>query len=141
MSDSKTSFKIESLPKPEGQSNHTRWAGAIKLALKAYKLWSIADGTKPRPITETKKGKEPGESESTAEDQVKWQEQDDQAKAVIMLSVMVDDLTTVTDAASAQAAWQALKDLYDRETVNTTINLLKNISERRSEERRVGKEC
>lgn len=35
------------------------------------------------------------------------------------------DLTTVTDAASAQEAWPALKDLYDHETVNTTINLLK----------------
>ena len=69
MSDSKISFKIESLPKPEGQSNYT---GAVKLALKAYMLWSIMDGTKPRPVTETEKGKEPGESESTAEDQVKW---------------------------------------------------------------------
>ena len=39
MSDSKISFKIESLPKLEGQSNYTRWAGAIKLALKAYKLY------------------------------------------------------------------------------------------------------
>ena len=103
MSDSKISFKIESLPKLEGQSDYTG------LALKAYKLWSIIDGTKPRPVTETEKGKEPGESESTAEDQVKWQQQDDQAKAVIMFSVMADDLTTVTDAASAQAAWQALK--------------------------------
>ena len=126
----KLSFKIENLPKLEGQSNYTRWAGAIKLALKAYKLWSIVDGTKPRPRTETEKGKEPGVL-STAEDQVKWQEQDDQAKAVIMFSVMADDLTTVTDAASAQVAWQALKDLYDRETVNTIINLFKNVTERK----------
>ena len=37
----------------------------------------------------------------------------------------------LTDATSAQAAWQALKDLYDRETVNTTINLLKNVTERK----------
>ena len=70
MSDSKISFKIESLPKLKGQSNYTHWAGAIKLALKAYKLWSIVDGTKPLPTTETEKGKEPGESKSTAEDQV-----------------------------------------------------------------------
>ena len=131
MSDSKISFKIESLPQLEGQSNYTRWAGAIKLALKAYKLWSIIDGTKPRPITKTEKGKESEESKSTAEDQVSWQEQDDQAKAVIMFSVMADDLMTVTDTASAHAAWQALQDLYDRETVNTTINLLKNVTERK----------
>ena len=39
--------------------------------------------------------------------------------------------TTVTDAASAKEAWQALKDLYGRETVNTTINLLKNVAERK----------
>ena len=123
MPDPKTLFKIESLPSLEGR---------INLALKAYKLWSTVDSTKPRPITETEKGKEPGESESsTVEDQVKWQEQGDQAKAVIMFSLMADGLTTVTDAASAQAAWQALKDLYDRETVNTTINLLKNVTERK----------
>jgi len=48
-----------------------------------------------------------------------------------MFSVMADDLTTVTDATTAHEAWQALKDLYDRKTVNTTINLLKNISERK----------
>ena len=47
-----------------------------------------------------------------------------------MFSIMADDLTTVTDATSVQAAWQALKDLYDRKTVNTTINLLKNVTER-----------
>ena len=112
MSDSKISFKIESLPKPEGLSNYTRWAGAINLALKAYKLWS---STKPRPTTETEKGKEPGESESsTVEDQVKWHEQGDQAEAVIMFSLLANDLTTVTDAASAQAAWQAQRPLRPR---------------------------
>ena len=133
MSDSKISFKIKSLPKLEGQSNYTRWVGAIRLALKAYKLWSIVDGTKPRPTTvATEKGKEQetGEPSGSDEDQVKWQEQDDRAKAVIMFSVMADDLTTVTDAATAHEAWQALKDLYDRKMVNTTINLL-NISERK----------
>ena len=35
---------------------------------------------------------------------------------------------------SAQAAWQAHKDLYARETVNTIINLLKKISERKLSE-------
>ena len=48
-----------------------------------------------------------------------------------MFSVIDDDLTTITDAASAHAAWQAFKDLYDRKTVNTTINLLKNVTERK----------
>ena len=55
-------------------------------------LMTVTDATSP---------KEPGES-STAEDQVKWQEQDDQAKAVIMFSAMADDLTTVTDATSSR---------------------------------------
>ena len=66
----------------------------------------------------------------SAEDYIKWQEQDDQAKAATVFSVLADDLTRVTDAASAQA-WQALKDLYDRETVNTTLNLRKNVTERK----------
>ena len=48
-----------------------------------------------------------------------------------MFSVPADDLTTVTDTASAQAAWQALQDLYDRKTVNTTIYLLQNVTERK----------
>ena len=92
-------------------------------------MWSIVNGTKTRPIRKGKE-QEPEEPSGSDEDQVKWQEQDDQAKAVIMFSVMVDDLTTVTDAATAHEGWQALKDLYDCETVNTTINLLKNILER-----------
>ena len=131
----KISFKIESLPKLEGQTNYTRWAGAIKLALKAYELWSVVDGSKPRPIIIhiEDKGKEVAteETSESAKDLAEWQEQDDQAKAVIMFSVLADDLTTVTDAASTQEAWLALKDLYDRETVNTTINLLKSVTERK----------
>ena len=43
------------------------------------------------------------ESPGSAEDHIKWQEQDGQAKAAIMFSVLADDLTTVTDAASALA--------------------------------------
>ena len=65
-----------------------------------------------------------------AEDHIKWQEQSHQAKAIIMFPVPADDFTRVTDAAPAQEAWQALKDLYDREPVNTTHNLLKNVTER-----------
>ena len=41
----------------------------------------------------------------------KWRKNDSKAKAVIMFSVLADDLTIVTDAASAKEAWQALKDL------------------------------
>ena len=48
-----------------------------------------------------------------------------------MFSVLDDDLTTVTDAASSKEAWQALKDLYDRDTINTAINLFKNATERK----------
>ena len=82
---------------------------------------------------EAEKGKEAdtGEPHRAAEEQAKWRKNDSQAKAVIMFSVPADDLTTVADAASAKEAWQALKDLYDRETVNTTINLLKNVTERK----------
>lgn len=48
----KLAFKIEALPKLEGQSNHTCWAGAIRLTLKTYEFWDIADGTRERPIEE-----------------------------------------------------------------------------------------
>ena len=47
-----------------------------------------------------------------------------------MFSVLDDDLTTVTDATSSKEAWEALKDLHDRDTVST-INLLKNATERK----------
>ena len=49
----------------------------------------------------------------------------------MMFSVLAGDLTTVIDATSSKEAWQALKDLYGRDTVNTTISLLKSISERK----------
>ena len=128
MSD-KIAFKIESLPKLEGLSNYTRWAGALRLTLEAYDLWDIVDGTREQPPTPSSdKGKE---KETSAEEVAKWRKLDSKAKATIMFSVLDDDLTTVTDAASSKEAWQALKDLYDRDTVNTTINLLKNVTERK----------
>ena len=99
------------------------------MALKAYKLWSIVNVTKTRPTIETEKEIEG--SYGTAEDKVRWQEQGDQAEAVIMFSVLAHDLTTVTDAASAQDAWQALKGFYDPETINTTTHLPQNVTERK----------
>ena len=126
MSD-KIAFKIESLPKLEGLSNYTRWAGALRLTLEAYDLWDIVDGTREHPTT-SDNGKE---KESSAEEVAKWRKLDSKAKATIMFSVLDDDLTTVTDAASSKEAWQALGDLDDCDTVNTTINLLKNITERK----------
>ena len=53
------------------------------------------------------------------------------AKSTVMFSVLDDNLTTVADATSSKEAWQALKDLYDHGTVNATINLLKNVTERK----------
>ena len=61
---------------------------------------------KPRPIiteSEEEKEVETGESASSAEGRIKWQEQDGQAKAAIMFFVFADDLTSATDIASAQA--------------------------------------
>ena len=71
---------------------------------------------------------ETGESSGSAEDHIKWQEQDDQAKAATMSPALADDLTMVTDAASAQGARYSLKTFYGRETANTTINLLKDVT-------------
>ena len=123
----KITFKIESLPKLEGLSNYTRWAGAYRLTLEAGNLWDIIDGTRERPAHSSDKGKEL--EKVLAEDVAKWRKLDSRAKATIMFSVLDDDLTTVMDAATSKEAWQALKDLYDRDTVNTTINLLKNVTE------------
>ena len=65
MSD-KMVFKIESLPKLEGLSNYTRWAGALRLTLEAYDLWDIVDRTRERPpMHPSDKGKE---GESSAEE-------------------------------------------------------------------------
>ena len=93
MSD-KMSFKIESLPKLEGLSNYTRWAGALRLTLEAYDLWDIVDGTRERPTPSSEKGKKPqtGETSGTAEEVSKWRKYDSKAKATIMFSVLDDDL-------------------------------------------------
>ena len=48
-----------------------------------------------------------------------------------MFSILADDLTIVTDVGSAQDAWQALKGLYNRGTVNATIHLLQNVTKRK----------
>ena len=53
----KLPFKIETLPKLEGQTDYARWADVIKLALEAYDLWDIFDGTRKRPILESEKGR------------------------------------------------------------------------------------
>ena len=47
------------------------------------------------------KGKE---EESSSEEVAKWRKLDSKAKAAIMFSVLDDDLTTVTDAASSKEA-------------------------------------
>ena len=53
-----------------------------------------------------------------------------------MLNTAVDHtiLPNIATLDTAANAWQALKDLYDRETPNTTITLLKTVLSRKLED-------
>jgi len=137
-----TSLKFDNLPKFLGQFNCVLWSNAWRIAFKACRQWNIVNGdtVRPRSVSDSK-GKETGIEFSTTgtattsqitEDE--WETVNNQAHYMLNTAVDHTILHNIASTETAADAWKILKNLYDRETANTTITLLKTILERKLED-------
>ena len=95
------------------------------------------DIVRPRRISDSQGTETAGESSTTGtaptsqitEDE--WDTVNNQAHHMLNTAVDHTILHNIASTKTAAGAWKILKDLYDRETVNTTITLLKTILDHR----------
>jgi hypothetical protein len=124
-----------------GQSNYVLWSNAWKIAFKACRWWNIVNGEIVRPGSNLdRKEKETEESSTTGTAIVsqitndEWDIVNNQAHHMHNTAVDHAILPNIANTETAADAWKTLKDLYDRDTANTTITLLKTVLDRKLED-------
>lgn len=100
-------FKVAPL---EGSSNYRTWKFSMKMVLMAKELWSIVDGTEPKPD-----GEKPG---------VVWEKRAQKALAIISLSLTPTEQQHIIDCTLPTAAWDILERLYEGKGRNRKFMLL-----------------
>lgn len=107
-----STFRFDGLSKLRGQSNYVRWANEWKLSLDAADWWEVVSGEETKP-TEEKKLKE-------------WKQINKCAHATLLLATIDSLRPIVSGATDAAAAWQALKNKFDKENPMATSTILHN---------------
>ena len=131
------SLKFNNLPKLLGQSNYILWANAWKVAFRANRWWSIISGELKKPTAKGKEGTSSSESTSTSKSEItidNWEVVNAQAHHMHNAAVDHTIQPNIATLDTAANAWQALKDLYNREMPNTTITILKTVLNRKLED-------
>jgi len=130
---SRRNAKFEHIPKLSGQSNYLIWSNACEIAFHACKWWGIVNGTiaQPEDPEETGTSKASASATTAPITPDEWYDINFQALHALNTSVDPSILPNIVQLRSAPEAWTTLKNLYDRETNNTTITLLKTIVDRK----------
>ena len=136
-----TSLKFDNLTKLLGQSNYVLWSNAWKIAFKVCQWWNIVNGKIVRPGStldrKEKETEEPTTNSTVCILQItddEWDIVNNQAHHMLNTAVDHTILPTIANTDTAADEWKTLKDLYDRDTANTTITLLKTILNRKLED-------
>ena len=110
-------FKLDpsSLPKLSSRGdNFTEWRSAWTIALKYAGLWPVVSGKLPRPTDTT--------------EAAIWDEGDNKALVMILLSVHSDLTMTVATADTSPRAWNVLAERFDRDTGHLAIHLFRALT-------------
>ncbi|KHJ33812.1 hypothetical protein EV44_g3241 [Erysiphe necator] len=108
-------LKFDRLPILTGSENYRRWAGSWEIASDAMGLLEVLTGEMPKP-------------EQSSENFKIWKNANKQLRGAILNAVDETLQTVVIDHQTAKEAWDQFKSRYDRETSNSTIDLLKSIT-------------
>jgi hypothetical protein len=120
------SIKFENRPKLTGSDDYQLWRGAWEIAFDARGWLEVVDGTQPQ----ISKGKDVESFTSTAIVD-EWTLINKRARVALVQGISAEHLPIIISNTTAHGAWQALKDQYNRDTGNTTISLLKTITDTR----------
>ena len=89
--------------------NYIHWKFRMEYNFRSRKLWSIVNGERVRPSDE------PGRKE--------WDELDEEARQVIVMTVNDEQNTYLFDETSAHGMWNKLKEAYQERSVANTLRL------------------
>jgi hypothetical protein len=120
------SIKFENLPKLTGSDDYQLWRGAWEIAFNALGWLEVVDGTQPQKS----KGNDVESFTSTAIVD-EWTPINNRARPALVQGVSAEHLPIIISNTTAHDGWQALKDQYDCNTANTTISLLKTVTDPR----------
>ncbi|KAI1001629.1 hypothetical protein K3495_g6574 [Podosphaera aphanis] len=110
------SLKFDKLPILTGSENYRCWAGSWQIAFDSMGFWEILTGETPRP------------DDTNSPDYENWKLSNKHVRAAILNAVDESLQTIVIDHPTAKEAWDKLQQRFDRETPNSTISLLKSIT-------------
>ncbi|KAI1005585.1 hypothetical protein K3495_g2633, partial [Podosphaera aphanis] len=107
-------LKLDRLPILTGSDNYRRWVGSWEISFAAMGLLKYLTGAIPE--------------KSKANDYGRWEQANNQLRGLLLGAVDEPLQTIVIDVLTAKEAWDQLKARFDRETTNSTIFLLKNVT-------------
>ncbi|KAI0993196.1 hypothetical protein K3495_g14988, partial [Podosphaera aphanis] len=109
-------LKLDRLPILTGSENYRRWAGSWEISFDAMGLLKY--------LTE----EVPVKSETVSVQYSKWEHANKQLRGLLLSAVDEPLQVVVIDSPTAKEAWDQLKSRFDRETANSTISLLKAVT-------------
>ena len=83
-------------------TNYRKWRMQVQCVLTSYGLWDIANGNEKAPA-----------ADADADDKAKWLKKDNDAKAVIMLSMSSNQLDHLVSCTTSEAMFDKLEQVYD----------------------------
>jgi len=86
-------------------TNYRSWAFALKMLLKAHELWEVIEDEELEMLEDGEKKKKM--------DAPKWKKKDQLALSTIALSLKPSEQEHIHGCATARAAWDCLKGLYE----------------------------
>src|ERR1700752_771441 len=109
-------------------TNYRSWAFALKMLLKAHELWDVIDD-------EDEEGEEASKAKGkTRKSDTDWRRKDQLALSTIALSLKPSEQEHIHGCATARAAWDCLKELYEGKGTHRFLSLLKSIGTAKLEE-------
>ena len=100
-------------------TNYRSWAFALKILLKAHELWDAIEDEELDALEDGEKKKKM--------DTPKWKKKDQLALSTIALSLKPSEQEHIHGYATARAAWDCLKGLYEGQGTHRFLSLLKSI--------------
>ena len=97
-------------------SNFAAWKVRAKTVLDLHDLWTIIDGTLPRPSRTT-----------PLADHIEWSTKNREARAQIILTLKDEPLDTIIDAKTAAECWDRLLQQYEGRGIQRMMQYLDDI--------------
>ena len=89
--------------------NYHDWKFAVSIVLQQKGCWKVTSGEEEKPSTKKAEGS--------------WETKADEGLTLIVLTIELSQYTYIHDTKNGPEAWKALKDIYEKNSQSTHIDL------------------